>query len=152
MEVVGEDWGLGSDGCPPSSIQPQKICARRSRGVHRRYFIPSALSLATPQHPMPVPNVELTASWISRLTFTFMNPVISLGSKVAHISHDQLPPLSDADWASVQKRRAFQVLSLLPSGVLVQMRATECRPILGCQTQAYIFGLLKTYRTCACTF
>jgi len=152
MEVVGEDWGLGSDGCPPSSVQPQKICTRRSRGVHQQ-FIPSALNLAAPQHPMPVPNVELTASWISRLTFTFMNPVISLGSKVAHISHDQLPPRSDADWASVQKRRAFQVpFLLLLSKVHVLTKLQNVDRFSGAKHRHIYFGLLKTYRTCTSIF
>jgi len=61
---------------------------------------------------MPVPNAELTSSWISRLTFSYMDPIILLGSRVSHISPDQLPPLVDEDWARIQTQWALPVLSM----------------------------------------
>ncbi|CAA7262907.1 unnamed protein product [Cyclocybe aegerita] len=70
-------------------------------------FIPRRYVPVDPKNPMPIPNPEQTASWVSRLTFTFMDPLVFLGSRVAHIQHSQLPPLCDEDWAHVQTTRAF---------------------------------------------
>lgn len=51
------------------------------------------------KNPSPVPNPEQTASWISALTYTYSDSVIMLANKVSHLRHDQLPPLSDYDFA-----------------------------------------------------
>jgi hypothetical protein len=61
------------------------------------------------KNPIPTPNPEQTASWISRITFSYIDAVILLGTKVAHLRHDQLPPLCDDDYAQYQTREAFPV-------------------------------------------
>ncbi|KAJ3508927.1 hypothetical protein NLJ89_g5494 [Agrocybe chaxingu] len=84
-----------------------KIVILGTTAVFIPLFIPRRYVPVDNKNPMPIPNPEQTASWISRLTFTFMDPLVFLGSRVAHIQHSQLPPLCDEDWAKVQTTRAF---------------------------------------------
>jgi hypothetical protein len=58
---------------------------------------------------MPIPSPEQTASWISRMTFTYMDGIIYAATKVAHLSYAQLPPLADDDSALYQSSQAFPV-------------------------------------------
>ena len=68
-----------------------------------------SVALNGPKNPMAIPNPEQTASWISRITFSYIDAVVLLGTKVAHLRHDQLPPLCDDDYAQYQTRKAFSV-------------------------------------------
>jgi hypothetical protein len=43
------------------------------------------------------------------MTYTFLDPVIIMGSKVSHLRADQLPPLNDRDGARYQTGWAFKV-------------------------------------------
>jgi len=43
------------------------------------------------------------------MTYTFLDPVIMMGYKVAHLRADQLPPLNDRDGARYQTGWAFKV-------------------------------------------
>ncbi|KAF8969860.1 hypothetical protein BDZ97DRAFT_1902271 [Flammula alnicola] len=70
-------------------------------------FTPRRYVPAEPKNPAPVPNPEQTASWISRLTYTYVDAIILLASKVPHLGHDQLPPLSDDDYSLYQSNNAF---------------------------------------------
>ncbi|KAF9483592.1 multidrug resistance-associated ABC transporter [Pholiota conissans] len=70
-------------------------------------FIPRRYVPVDPKNPMPVPNPEQTASIISFITFTFLDPVIFLGYKVPHLSYDQLPALADYDGAGYLTKKAF---------------------------------------------
>lgn len=62
---------------------------------------------------MAISNPEQTASWFSRVTYSYLDPLIILGSSVAHLKHEQIPPLGDADWAVHQKKESFQVRFLI---------------------------------------
>ncbi|PPR00601.1 hypothetical protein CVT24_005442 [Panaeolus cyanescens] len=73
-------------------------------------FIPCRYVPVDPKSPMPTPSYEQTASWISFLTFSFMNPLIHLGSRVPHIPVDALPPLLDTDDAHYLTGKAFPQL------------------------------------------
>ncbi|KAF9466481.1 hypothetical protein BDZ94DRAFT_1280783 [Collybia nuda] len=53
-------------------------------------------------------NPEQTASVWSLLTYSFMDPIIFLASKVSHLSHETLPPLAKYDHAEHLKRRYFR--------------------------------------------
>ena len=44
---------------------------------------------------MPIPRRELVDPCISRLTYTYVDPVVVLASKASQLSFDQLPPLLD---------------------------------------------------------
>ncbi|KAJ6462020.1 hypothetical protein C8R47DRAFT_1225647 [Mycena vitilis] len=73
-------------------------------------FIPRQYVPVDPKNPMAVPNPEQTAPIISLLLFSFLDPVVFLGYRVPHISHDQLPPLSDYDASANLKARNFKHL------------------------------------------
>ncbi|KAF9483590.1 hypothetical protein BDN70DRAFT_990288 [Pholiota conissans] len=75
-------------------------------------FIPRRYIPVDPKDPMPVPNPEQTASIFSLATFTFLDPVIFLGSKVKHLSFRQIPALADYDSAEYTTKRAFPYLDV----------------------------------------
>ncbi|KAJ7347435.1 hypothetical protein DFH08DRAFT_1002337 [Mycena albidolilacea] len=56
--------------------------------VTPRVYVP-----VDPAHPMPVPNPEQTASPLSLILFSFLDPVIVLAYKLPHLPFDLLPPL-----------------------------------------------------------
>lgn len=58
---------------------------------------------------MPIPNPEQTASLWSLMTYTFLDPIVWLAYRIPHLSHDQLPPLSDYDYAKYLKKQSFPV-------------------------------------------
>ncbi|KAJ3558885.1 hypothetical protein NM688_g664 [Phlebia brevispora] len=60
--------------------------------------------------PMPTPNPEQTASMISLLSFSFLDPIIWLAYHVPHLSHDQLPPQCDYDYAKNLVKRSYPYL------------------------------------------
>lgn len=58
---------------------------------------------------MPAPNPEQTASIASFAFYTFLDPIIWLGNRVPHLSHDQLPPLCDYDRLKNLIKRSYPV-------------------------------------------
>ena len=58
---------------------------------------------------MTLVNDEQTCSIISLVFYTYLDPVIFLGARVPHLSYDQLPPLSDTDYAKHLTGNAFPV-------------------------------------------
>ncbi|KAH9480752.1 ATP-binding cassette transporter abc4 [Psilocybe cubensis] len=70
-------------------------------------FCPRPYIPVDPKNPMPIPNPEQTSSWISRVTYTYIDSVILLANRVSHLSYKQLPPLSDYDAAKYQAQEAF---------------------------------------------
>jgi hypothetical protein len=63
---------------------------------------------------MDEPSPEQTASLFSLAFYTFLDPIVSMASGVPHLSADQLPPLSDYDYAKNLKKNAFSVSSFRP--------------------------------------
>lgn len=59
--------------------------------------------------PMEVPNPEQTASLLSLIVYSFLDPIVFLAYTIPHLSHDQLPPLSDYDDAVNLKAHSFPV-------------------------------------------
>lgn len=58
---------------------------------------------------MPIPGRELVDPWVSKLLFIYIDPVVVLANKVAHLKFDQLPLLLDIDYASYITKTAFPV-------------------------------------------
>lgn len=58
---------------------------------------------------MTVTNDEQTCSLVSLITFKYLDPVIFLGYRVPHLKSDQLPPLSDIEYAKNLTKKAFPV-------------------------------------------
>ncbi|KAF9560869.1 multidrug resistance-associated ABC transporter [Agrocybe pediades] len=82
------------------------------------------------KNPMPVPNPEQTAPWISRFTFSYINHVVLAATKVSHLSTDQLPPLSDTDSSRYQVATAFPYID----------------PFQGSKDRHVLYGLLYHFR------
>ncbi|KIJ23254.1 hypothetical protein M422DRAFT_786228 [Sphaerobolus stellatus SS14] len=72
--------------------------------------IPRQYVPVDPENPMPEPNPELTASWLSLISYTFLDSIIFAGAKVSHLTPEELPPLSDSDWSKDLKNRTFPLL------------------------------------------
>ncbi|KAF7325835.1 ATP-binding cassette transporter [Mycena kentingensis (nom. inval.)] len=71
--------------------------------VTPRLYVP-----VDPNNPMEKPNPEQTASILSLLLFSFLDPVVSLARKLPHLPYDELPPLADTDDAAHLKARGFR--------------------------------------------
>ena len=61
------------------------------------------------QNPASEPNPEQTASWLSFLLFSFLDPLIIKASKVPHLPLEECPPLADYDWAPHLIQKSFPV-------------------------------------------
>nr|GAT46155.1 ATP-binding cassette transporter [Mycena chlorophos] len=98
-------------------------------------FVPLAIPRpyvpVDPADPMPEPNAEQTASLLSLLTFSFLDPVIYEAWKLPHLPYDDLPPLADSDNAANLKKRAFPNID----------RFSDAKP-----GQHVFFGIMKTFR------
>ncbi|KII93466.1 hypothetical protein PLICRDRAFT_35686 [Plicaturopsis crispa FD-325 SS-3] len=78
------------------------------------------------------PNPEQTASLMSFLLYSYLDPVIFLAYRIPHLAHDMLPPLSDTDWAKNLVSASFPHLDPFHSG----------------HKRVYLFwGLLRVFRT-----
>lgn len=64
---------------------------------------------------MRAPNPEQTASILSLVTYSFLDPVISLANRIPKLTHDQLPPLADYDYAKNLIASSFPVRHLTRS-------------------------------------
>ncbi|EGO28521.1 hypothetical protein SERLADRAFT_354415 [Serpula lacrymans var. lacrymans S7.9] len=63
-----------------------------------------------PKDPADEPHPEQTASWLSRILFSWIDSTVYLASKVSHLSHEQLPPLADYDRAKNLVQESFPFL------------------------------------------
>ncbi|KAG5648265.1 hypothetical protein DXG03_006224 [Asterophora parasitica] len=87
-------------------------------------------TIVSEQNPMPVPNPEQTASLFSLVTYSFLDPIIFLAHRIPHLSHEQLPPLSDYDSAQELKAKSFPHID----------------PFAGSKKQHLFWGLLRVFR------
>lgn len=62
---------------------------------------------------MLVPNAEQTASIFAFATYSFLDPIVFLAYHIPHLTHDQLPPLADYDYARHLTEKSFPVCVLL---------------------------------------
>ncbi|KAJ7495858.1 hypothetical protein B0H11DRAFT_2000914 [Mycena galericulata] len=81
------------------------------------FVVAGVIPLAIPRQYIPVDpknpketNPEQTAPIFSMLLYVFLDPIIFLAYRIPHLKFDQLPPLSDFDWAENLKARAFPYL------------------------------------------
>ncbi|KAJ7049448.1 hypothetical protein C8F01DRAFT_1352344 [Mycena amicta] len=83
-----------------------------------------------PQNPMPVPNAEQTASILSSVSYSFLDPIVKLAYRIPHLPFNRLPPLPDYDASNVLKARAFSHVDAFASG----------------KRRHVLFGLLRIFR------
>ncbi|KAF7353370.1 ATP-binding cassette transporter [Mycena sanguinolenta] len=91
---------------------------------------PRAYIPVDPAHPR-VPSSEQTASPLSLILFSFLDPVIWDASRQAHLSLDELPPLADSDEAGNLKVRSFKNIDTFS----------------GASGRHIFFGIIKTFRS-----
>ncbi|KAE9402019.1 P-loop containing nucleoside triphosphate hydrolase protein [Gymnopus androsaceus JB14] len=72
-------------------------------------IVPRKYIPVDPKHPTS-PSPEQTCSWLSRLVYSFMDPVIINAYKVPTLPHEDLPPLADYDHAEYLTKRSFRHL------------------------------------------
>ncbi|KIP05212.1 hypothetical protein PHLGIDRAFT_534838 [Phlebiopsis gigantea 11061_1 CR5-6] len=84
-----------------------------------------------PSHPAREASPEQTASIASFLTYVWLDPTIWRASQVAHLSHDDLPPLCDYDEIKTLVKRSY----------------TKLDPFSGAKSEGHLFwGLAKIFR------
>ncbi|KAG6919579.1 hypothetical protein DXG01_004242 [Tephrocybe rancida] len=88
------------------------------------------VAMSASYNPMEVANPEQTASLFSLVIYSFLDPIIFLAYKVPHLTHDQLPPLADYDYAKQLKAKSFPHLD----------------PFAGGKKQHIFWGLMRTFR------
>ncbi|KAH9166021.1 hypothetical protein EDB89DRAFT_2115943 [Lactarius sanguifluus] len=66
--------------------------------------------------PLLVINPEQTASLLSMMLYTFLDPIVFLAYRVPHLSHDMLPPLADYDYTRNLVQRSFKHLDTFSGG------------------------------------
>ncbi|KAH8977506.1 hypothetical protein EDB92DRAFT_772241 [Lactarius akahatsu] len=69
-----------------------------------------------PKDPQQVINPEQTASLLSMMLYTFLDPIVFLAYRVPHLSHDMLPPLADYDYTRNLVLRSFKHLDKFSGG------------------------------------
>ncbi|KAH9166806.1 hypothetical protein EDB89DRAFT_2115743 [Lactarius sanguifluus] len=69
-----------------------------------------------PIDPKAIINPEQTASLLSTMLYTFLDPIVFLAYRVPHLSHDMLPPLADYDYTRNLVKRSFKHLDTFSGG------------------------------------
>ncbi|KAH7905737.1 P-loop containing nucleoside triphosphate hydrolase protein, partial [Hygrophoropsis aurantiaca] len=118
-EDIGEGWILWAE------ITILAIISVVFPLITPRQYIPF-----DPTDPTKSPHPEQTASWLSMLLYAWEDPVVYLAYKSPHLSHEQLPLLSDQDYSKNLVKRSFVHLD----------------PFSGSKRRHLFFGLLKVYR------
>ncbi|KII86412.1 hypothetical protein PLICRDRAFT_144122 [Plicaturopsis crispa FD-325 SS-3] len=75
-----------------------------------RRYVP--FNASDPREPSP----EETCSLFSFATYGFLDPLLAIASRVLHVPHSQLPPLSDRDYARNLVSISFQYLDPFATG------------------------------------
>ncbi|QRW00058.1 ABC transporter transmembrane region [Ceratobasidium sp. AG-Ba] len=70
-----------------------------------------------PKNPSETPNPEQTASLMSFMLFSFLDPVVWTAYRAPKLEYEQLPPLADYDRAAHLKQRSFDKLDPLRRAV-----------------------------------
>ncbi|KAF8592008.1 P-loop containing nucleoside triphosphate hydrolase protein [Ramaria rubella] len=79
-------------------------------GVLCPLITPRIYTPVDPLNPEKEVNSELTASWLSFLTYTFMDPLILLAARSSHLAYESLPPLADYDRAEYLVQKSEKIL------------------------------------------
>ena len=58
---------------------------------------------------MKVPNPEQTASILSLIVYSFLDPLVFEAYRVPHLSHERLPAIADYDHTEYLRGKAFPV-------------------------------------------
>jgi len=96
---------------------------------------------------MPKSNDEQTCSLFSLITYIYLDPIILLGYRVPHLKYDQLPPLSDTDYASNLRGEAFPVCSsLCPLSARLKLPFQHLDPYSGAKKRHIFLSLMQVYR------
>ncbi|KZV91533.1 P-loop containing nucleoside triphosphate hydrolase protein [Exidia glandulosa HHB12029] len=84
-----------------------KIAVLSLVGVVVPLCIPHPYIPLDPANPTAHPPPEQTTSWLSFVTFSFLDPLVWKGYRSVHLGWDQLPSMADYDGAEHLRQRAF---------------------------------------------
>ncbi|KAF8803435.1 multidrug resistance-associated ABC transporter [Phlegmacium glaucopus] len=73
-------------------------------------LVPRQYVPVDPKHPMEVPNPEQTASILSLIMYSFLDPLIFGACRMPYLSHERLPAIPDYDYAEYLRKIAFPLL------------------------------------------
>ncbi|KAG2070718.1 hypothetical protein BDR04DRAFT_1053972 [Suillus decipiens] len=92
--------------------------------VSPRQYVP-----IDPANPASSPHPEQTSSWLSMISYTWLDCIVFKAYRVPHLSHEELPPLADHDYSRNLKKKSFPHLD----------------PFSGSRKRHIFFGLMKTF-------
>ncbi|KAF8898485.1 hypothetical protein BD779DRAFT_1607278 [Infundibulicybe gibba] len=93
-----------------------KILVLTATAVIIPLVVPREYVPVDPRNPMITPNPEQTASLVSLVVYAFLDPIIFLAYRIPHLSHDQLPPLADYDYAKFLRTKSFPHIDTFAGG------------------------------------
>ncbi|EKM83611.1 hypothetical protein AGABI1DRAFT_66408 [Agaricus bisporus var. burnettii JB137-S8] len=88
-----------------------KITVLFAVGVLMPLITPRLYTPFDSNNPME-PNPEQTASPLSMITYSFLDPIVFLACRVPYLARDQLPVLADYDYAHNLKLKSFKYLDV----------------------------------------
>ncbi|KAH7101421.1 ATP-binding cassette transporter [Auriculariales sp. MPI-PUGE-AT-0066] len=98
-------------------------------GVVIPLLTPNVYVPIDPADPSKEPAPEQTASPLSFMLFSFLDPLVWAGYRSAHLAYDRLPPLADYDRAGWLKKRSFPQLD----------------PFMATKQRHVMWGLLRVF-------
>ncbi|KAJ7491024.1 P-loop containing nucleoside triphosphate hydrolase protein [Mycena latifolia] len=107
-----------------------KLSILTAIGVLLPLFVPRAYIPLDTQESKTAASPEQTASIISLVTYTFLDPLIMLASRLPHLPYDLLPPLPDHTHAKILKAATFAHLNVSSKG----------------KPRHIFFGLMRVFR------
>ncbi|KAJ3531222.1 hypothetical protein NM688_g7605 [Phlebia brevispora] len=107
-----------------------KVALSTFVGLIEPLFEPHAYIPIDPENPSASPSSEQVASIASLVFYTFVDPIIWLGYRSAHVSIDQLPPLCDYDDVRYTSRDAYHFLD----------------PFSGAKKENPLWSIMKAFR------
>lgn len=95
---------------------------------------------------MKDPSPEQTCSLLSRLTFAFLDSIVVKAYRAPRLFYEDLPPLSDYDYAEYLRKRSFRVRTddYLPSLYLTSF-SQYLDPMIVTKRRNIFFGLIRVF-------
>jgi hypothetical protein len=91
-------------------------------------------------------NPEQTASILSFITYSFLDPIVYLACRVPHLAHDQLPTLADYDHAHNLKWKSFKVTTFISKPLVTYTRLQHLDIFAKAKDRHIAWGLLRVFR------
>lgn len=116
MALVVQDNHIGGHcRCRPSG-QTEAVYSFGLRGMPPKHELLAMLFMHMRSQELSRSNPEETASILSLVTFTFLDPLILLANRVPHLATEQLPPIASYNRAQSLVKTSYPTLDPFSGG------------------------------------